>query len=58
MAGAISQSGKVLPEVQSRITGLTVPTELIDLVEVRKGRIISYTEFFVPLSRGAPNNSS
>jgi ketosteroid isomerase-like protein len=34
--------------VHSRITGSTVLTELIDVVEVRDGRIGSYTEFFVP----------
>jgi ketosteroid isomerase-like protein len=32
----------------SRITGLTVLTELVDLVEIRDGRISSYIEFFVP----------
>jgi ketosteroid isomerase-like protein len=35
-------------KVHSRITGTTVLTELIDLVEVKNGRIGSYTEFFVP----------
>jgi ketosteroid isomerase-like protein len=34
--------------VYSRITGTTVLTELIDLVEVRDARIVSYIEFFVP----------
>jgi ketosteroid isomerase-like protein len=34
--------------IHSRITGLVVNTELIDLVEVREGRIATYTEFFVP----------
>ena len=34
--------------VHSRITGAVVPTELVDLVEVRDGRIISYLEFFAP----------
>jgi ketosteroid isomerase-like protein len=43
-------------QVHSRVTGLTVPTELIDLIEARKGRIVSYTEFFVLVSRGAPIN--
>ncbi|HTY54476.1 MAG TPA: nuclear transport factor 2 family protein [Candidatus Binataceae bacterium] len=33
--------------VQSRITGATVPTELIDLVEVRGGQIVRFNEFFV-----------
>jgi ketosteroid isomerase-like protein len=31
--------------IHSRITGETVLTELIDLVQVREGRIASYTEF-------------
>jgi ketosteroid isomerase-like protein len=34
--------------IHSRITGSSVPTELVDLVEVRSGRIVSYVEFFVP----------
>ena len=34
--------------VRSRITGQSVPTELIDVVLVREARIASYTEFFVP----------
>lgn len=34
--------------IRSRITGTTVPTDLVDLVQVRAGRIASYTEFFVP----------
>jgi ketosteroid isomerase-like protein len=33
--------------VHSRITGTRVLTELIALVEIRQGRIVSYTEFFV-----------
>jgi ketosteroid isomerase-like protein len=37
-------------QVYSRITGTTVLTELIDLVEVRNARIVSYIEFFVPRS--------
>jgi ketosteroid isomerase-like protein len=35
-------------KIHSRITGTTVLTELVDVVEVRDGRIASYTEFFVP----------
>jgi ketosteroid isomerase-like protein len=35
-------------KVHSKVTGATVLTELIDLVEVRDGRIASYIEFFVP----------
>jgi ketosteroid isomerase-like protein len=34
--------------VRSRITGATVLTELVDVVHVRDGRIVSYSEFFVP----------
>lgn len=34
--------------VHSRVTGTTVVTELVDLVEVRDDRIASYIEFFVP----------
>jgi ketosteroid isomerase-like protein len=34
--------------VHSRITGASVPTELVDVVEIRDGRIASYIEFFVP----------
>jgi ketosteroid isomerase-like protein len=35
-------------DVHSRITGSSVPTELIDMVEIRGGRIASYIEFFAP----------
>ncbi|HJS89934.1 MAG TPA: nuclear transport factor 2 family protein [Steroidobacteraceae bacterium] len=34
--------------IHSRITGASVPTELVDLVETRDGRIGSYVELFVP----------
>lgn len=34
--------------IHSRITGASVPTELVDLVEMRDGRIGSYVELFVP----------
>ena len=34
--------------VHSRITGTTVATELVDVIEVREDRIASYIEFFVP----------
>ena len=34
--------------IHSRITGVAVVTELVDLVQIRDGRIASYTEFFVP----------
>jgi ketosteroid isomerase-like protein len=32
----------------SKVTGVTVPTELVDLIELRQDRIHSYSEFFVP----------
>ena len=35
-------------KIRSRITGATIPTDLVDLVQIRDGRIGSYTEFFVP----------
>jgi ketosteroid isomerase-like protein len=35
-------------KIHSRITGAAVVTELVDLVQIRDGRIASYTEFFVP----------
>lgn len=35
-------------DIHSKITGAMVPTELVDLVEMRDGRIASYVEFFVP----------
>lgn len=35
-------------DIHSKITGAMVSTELVDLIEVRDGRIGSYTEFFVP----------
>lgn len=34
--------------IHSRITGASVPTELVDLIEMRDGRIGSYVELFVP----------
>jgi ketosteroid isomerase-like protein len=34
--------------IYSKVTGITVPTELVDLVELKDGRIVSYNEFFVP----------
>ena len=34
--------------IHSRITGASVPTELVDLVEMRAGGIGSYVELFVP----------
>jgi len=35
-------------DIFSKVTGVTVPTELVDLIEVRGERIHSYSEFFVP----------
>ena len=34
--------------IYSKVTGVTVPTELVDLIELRDGRIQTYSEFFVP----------
>jgi len=36
-------------DIYSKVTGVTVATELVDLVELREDRIVSYSEFFVPL---------
>ena len=35
-------------DIHSKVTGVVVPTELVDLIVVRAGRIESHTEFFVP----------
>jgi ketosteroid isomerase-like protein len=35
--------------IESKITGISIATELVDLIEVRNGRIISQIEFFVPI---------
>jgi ketosteroid isomerase-like protein len=35
-------------DIHSKITGVVVPTELVDLVEVSGGRIMAYREFFAP----------
>jgi hypothetical protein len=35
-------------DIESKITGIIVPTELVDLIEVRNGQISSQIEFFVP----------
>ena len=35
-------------DINSRITGSRVATELVDLVECRNQLITSYTEFFIP----------
>ena len=36
-------------DIHSKITGVVVPTELVDLIDVRGGRIASHIEFFVPV---------
>jgi ketosteroid isomerase-like protein len=35
-------------DIHSRITGAVVRTELVDLIEMRDDRIVSYREFFGP----------
>jgi ketosteroid isomerase-like protein len=35
-------------DIHSNVTGTVVPTELVDLIDVRDGRIASHTELFVP----------
>ncbi len=35
-------------DIYSKVTGATVPTELIDLLELSQDRILSYVEFFAP----------
>jgi ketosteroid isomerase-like protein len=35
-------------KIFSRITGTRVVTELIDMIEIKDGRIASYTELFAP----------
>jgi ketosteroid isomerase-like protein len=37
-------------DIHSKVTGITVPTELVDLVEFDGDRICAYCEFFVPRS--------
>jgi ketosteroid isomerase-like protein len=36
-------------DIESKITGVSIPTELVDLIEVRDGQISSQIEFFVPI---------
>jgi ketosteroid isomerase-like protein len=36
-------------DIHSKITGVMVPTELVDLIDVRAGKISSHIEFFVPI---------
>jgi hypothetical protein len=35
-------------DIESKITGIVIPTELVDLIEVRAAHITSQIEFFVP----------
>lgn len=35
--------------IHSRVTGATVETELMDIIEVRGERIVSFVEFFAPV---------
>jgi ketosteroid isomerase-like protein len=35
-------------DIYSKVTGATVPTELVDLIEIKDERIVAYSEFFVP----------
>jgi ketosteroid isomerase-like protein len=35
-------------QIHSKVTGVIVPTEFVDLVTVKDGLISSYIEFFVP----------
>jgi ketosteroid isomerase-like protein len=35
-------------DIHSKITGVVVPTELVDLVEVSGGKVTAYREFFAP----------
>ena len=35
-------------DIYSKVTGVTIPTDLVDLVELNDDRILSYTEFFAP----------
>lgn len=34
--------------IHSKVTGVVVPTELIDWIELRNARIVAYTEMFSP----------
>jgi hypothetical protein len=35
-------------DIYSKVTGVTVPTELVDVVQLDDTRILTYTEFFAP----------
>ena len=36
-------------DIHSKITGVVIPTELVDLIDVRGARISSHIEYFVPV---------
>ncbi len=35
-------------DILSKVTGVTIPTELVDVVQISGERIAAYTEFFAP----------
>jgi hypothetical protein len=35
-------------DIYSKVTGVTVPTELADIVQLTEDCILTYTEFFAP----------
>jgi hypothetical protein len=35
-------------DIYSKVTGATVPTELVDVVKLDADSIVTYTEFFAP----------
>jgi ketosteroid isomerase-like protein len=35
-------------DIYSKVTGVTVPTELVDVVKMNDDSIVTYTEFFAP----------
>jgi len=35
-------------DIYSKVTGVTVPTELVDITHVNEDSILTYTEFFAP----------
>jgi hypothetical protein len=35
-------------DIYSKVTGVTIPTELVDLLELDEDQILTYTEFFAP----------
>jgi hypothetical protein len=35
-------------DIYSKVTGVTVPTELVDLAQLSEDSILTYTEFFAP----------